>query len=53
MNMNNIEQEKIFAEEQAHLQDTFDRLKKMEKDLEEKKNTLNLPKSRGRKAGYP
>ena len=36
MNMNNIEQEKIFAEEQAHLQDTFDRLKKMEKDLEEK-----------------
>ena len=34
--MNNIEQEKIFAEEQAHLQDTFDRLKKMEKDLEEK-----------------
>ena len=36
MNMNNIDQEKIFAEEQAHLQDTFDRLKKMEKDLEEK-----------------
>ncbi len=36
MNMNNTEQEKIFAEEQAHLQDTFDRLKKMEKDLEEK-----------------
>ena len=36
MNMNNTEQDKIFAEEQAHLQDTFDRLKKMENDLEEK-----------------
>lgn len=36
MNMYNTEQDRIFAEEQAHLQDTFDRLKKMESELEAK-----------------
>lgn len=40
MNMNNLEQDKIFAEEQVHLQETFDRLKKMEKDLEQKISSI-------------
>ena len=38
--MNNTEQDKIFAEEQAHLQDTYDRLKKMERDLEQKISSI-------------
>ncbi len=40
MDMNTTEQDKIFAEEQAHLQDTYDRLKKMERDLEQKISSI-------------